>query len=777
MTAAPSELAARQVLQEAVCCLFSWAGAKPQMPFPQPLPESVGKAILRARDLLDSHAIGNPATADFEVLRLLFDRVALAAGQQKTLATNYCQPVAIADDEPPVPYPTQTEPKDLKALRSQVQAIGTSLKAEDYNNIGLLEILLDKFGSCLSVCDRSKARTDDRADVALTDIARSTASLAAALAIDPKAENLRLVAGDLSGIQDFIYTISSEGALKSLRARSFYLELVVEEVVQQLLAALQLPRTNVIYAGGGHLYILAPDAKDVEEKIGSLRSRFNDWLRRRFQGKVFLALGSQSFPVDRINNPEFGETWTAVAAELNQQKMQRFSDRIDEVLKPQEAHAACQVCYRDDLEADKLGPLRKDDEDSARACPTCQEMFDLGGKLLKVRWILRSRHNSYPGSIDRLRVYEDRQQADRTPRLVIRYFLLDEEVLPEDMGPGDRLFPINSWNVEDYRRGRASPLFLGNYAARSSVPEEPGVMAAREMSEKAEGVQRVGYLRMDVDRLGQIFARGLGKHQNLPRVAGLSRLMTYFFKVYLNQLARDRASNTPGFQKLSEGDRRDLVFVYAGGDDVFIGGAWNQTLEFAFDLYQSFRAYVGHNPALTFSAGIFLAGPKFPLYQAAKRAGDAEDAAKDNDRDSLTAFDCTFKWEEWLGDRALVGDREVQAYLQPEKRPPLFGIFPMVDRLGKMQLSRGFAYNLLAVARLQEQIVKEMKDRKLSKEKCRDARYFLHLPKVAYALARLPGETKRSQAFTEVRQSLKSPYNAPYFRAIATWLDLLDRNR
>jgi CRISPR-associated protein Csm1 len=58
-------------------------------------------------------------------------------------------------------------------------------------------------------------------------------------------------------------------------------------------------------------------------------------------------------------------------------------------------------------------------------------------------------------------------------------------------------------------------------------------------------------------------------------------------------------------------------------------------------------------------------------------------------------------------------------------------------------------------------------------DQVRDIRYYLHLPKVAYTLARLPNKILTDADF---RQSLKSPYNAPYFRAIATWIELLNRN-
>lgn len=61
-------------------------------------------------------------------------------------------------------------------------------------------------------------------------------------------------------------------------------------------------------------------------------------------------------------------------------------------------------------------------------------------------------------------------------------------------------------------------------------------MSAGEMVKIAENsgkIGRVAYLRMDVDNLGKIFAQGLGEKLNLPRLASLSRQMTYFLKFIL----------------------------------------------------------------------------------------------------------------------------------------------------------------------------------------------------------------------------------------------------
>jgi CRISPR-associated protein Csm1 len=303
-------------------------------------------------------------------------------------------------------------------------------------------------------------------------------------------------------------------------------------------------------------------------------------------------------------------------------------------------------------------------------------------------------------------------------------------------------------------------------------------MRAEEFATNAEGIDRVGYLRMDVDRLGQIFANGLKEKYTLTRLSALSRQMSYFFKYYLSSLAEDRRQLPNASQKLSECDRSNLLFIYAGGDDVFVSGSWNEIIEFSFDVYQAFRAFTGHHPDITLSAGIAICGAKYPLYQAAKDSGEAENSAKNNGKDSLGLFGQTFKWNEWLGRDVYKNlDNETKQYLRNEPKPPeLLGVLPFVQYLKReldAKYSRSFVRNLLLTAQFQDQL---LKNKKLLPIEKKDIRYFLHLPKIAYTLARLPDRIRNDPNFVPIRTSLKSSYNAPYFRAIATWLELLNRS-
>ena len=47
-----------------------------------------------------------------------------------------------------------------------------------------------------------------------------------------------MISGDFSGIQKFIYRIRSKGAMRMLRGRSFYLDIALENIVDELLNGL-----------------------------------------------------------------------------------------------------------------------------------------------------------------------------------------------------------------------------------------------------------------------------------------------------------------------------------------------------------------------------------------------------------------------------------------------------------------------------------------------------------------------------------------------------------
>ena len=115
-----------------------------------------------------------------------------------------------------------------------------------------------------------------------------------------------------------------------------------------------------------------------------------------------------------------------------------------------------------------------------------------------------------------------------------------------------------------------------------------------ELAACSSGIQRIAVCRMDVDNLGAAFHSGFQqegetdpvKRQrfvNLPRSAALSRQMTLFFRRYINGIL-SQAYN----EKYTS---MAVAIVYAGGDDVFLVGAWNQVLEAACRIREAFQCF------------------------------------------------------------------------------------------------------------------------------------------------------------------------------------------
>jgi CRISPR-associated protein Csm1 len=764
---APTEIAL-VVFQEIVGILATNLQTTPKF---TPISNSI---VNRAKELVKWND-----RATIAPLRSIFDAVKLdplRSGEN----VHYAPLRSIEDTNPPIPYPVAAMP-DLAAYRVEVKSAIESITADDWQNLSFLRLFLEKYGSCLSFGD---------ADIALNDFARTTAGVAAALAqaqmagVEIETTKLLLIAGDLSGIQSFIYNISSDGALKSLRARSFFLELMIEEIVNRLLEQLKLPRSNVIYAGGGNIYILAADVPASQTAIVVVRKLVNDWFLDEYQGKLFLALDSKPVPQVAVGDNQFSSYWAEVTQqELARQKGRKFSEvaQLNKLLSVSSSHEPCKVCNRDDvLDLQPLNPL---EPTSVDACVTCRSMFYLGTHLFKSKIISRSFRQPKSEHRDRCVTVNI---GDRPVYYQVwgRYTETIEEAIAQAQqytNPTNILL-IDNWQLSQYRVPQTSQLLLGNYYQISGKGKDgdgkdivipyDGFVMAEELATKATGIDRVGYLRMDVDNLGQIFAKGLGTAHNLARLAGLSRQMSYFFKVYLNSLAENRQANSlTHFTQLTNAARPDLLFIYAGGDDLFISGAWNQIAEFACDIYQSFRAYTGENPDITISGGISINTSKYPLYRAASQAGHAEEQAKNNGRDSFNLFGETFKWAHWLGR----GDNAVE-YLKTEA-PLDTNIIELTAQLhdpNRIGYSRAFIRNLLILADIRDLKIESLLEQPSSDHQD-DITYYLHLPKLAYSLSRLPASVRNNENFIPVRQALLNPRSSPYFRSIATWVELLNR--
>jgi len=433
-----------------------------------------------------------------------------------------------------------------------------------------------------------------------------------------------LIGGDISGIQDFIYTVSSKGALKYLRARSAFLELLTEDVVEEIIERLNLTRANVIYCGGGHFFILAPNTDEVKEELKKIRNSVNQWLFDRYHGKLYLAMDYIELNGNCFKNLEIdGESiWEKIGRKLKITKNKKFLEILKDSTSLIEEdywknREICEVCR---IPTDRLHSVR-----DILVCESCKELFRLGEFIPKIVGFVRWMH--------------DKKLIDTYPAVTLPfstfYGLYEpvEEML-KDFPKDAIIYAKNLFGLEEEYYGyRTIPYFVSDYVAKNEKGE---IKNFDELGESSNGIKKIAVLKMDVDDLGKIFSKGLPKdRRTLSRYATLSRFMNHFFKNCIRLIAErdgqilDILKNRKLPKLFKDRNERNIVVVYSGGDDLFIVGAWNDVFEIAFEIRELFGEYVGWNPNITISAGFAIFDPKYPLYRMAKITSDRLEDAKD----------------------------------------------------------------------------------------------------------------------------------------------------
>ena len=256
--------------------------------------------------------------------------------------------------------------------------------------------------------------SQDLEDVSLFDHSRMTAALAACLVeFDPVdlesiaagiASNntaalehpaILLVGGDFSGIQNFIYTISSKKAAKTLRGRSFYLQLLTEAVLRFILQGLGLPYSNVIYSGGGHFFLLAP--LSAAEKLEDLQRQVTLRLNRHHGISLYMALGWTEVPFKGFQLGQFGQYWNEMHNRMVAAKQHRYTELNEDfynvVFDPPkfggDPSSTCSTCGGEHPGVVEDPSQEGDVGSRARICPLCSS-FDqeIGSYLPSAKWIV-----------------------------------------------------------------------------------------------------------------------------------------------------------------------------------------------------------------------------------------------------------------------------------------------------------------------------------------------------------------------------------------------------
>lgn len=502
-------------------------------------------------------------------------------------------------------------------------------------------------------------------DISLYDHLRTTSAIAACLyryheemhslnekaVADQRPDKFRLVVGDLSGIQNYIFDIANigvGGVAKRLRSRSFYLSALAEAISHRLIHDFHLPLTNIVMSSGGKFYVLLPNLPESGDKIKAFQQDLDQWAVSHFGGELVVNLAQLAFNGQAFEH--FGQVLGAISDRLSQRKGNPLNNYLVhdgewktehfKVPAPKGEAGLCQSCQKQiavavDEHGDKLCLQCRRDQNLGRILPNATGIAFVNRDLPP-----HYRHAAFP-------LYEDYQ------------FVILEDKPRADL-PAYLVYQLNGDSQENIPHHPVLAKFMANYIPLAEEDNCAGCAGCQDeykptagspiyfdcMANKAHGRKLLGYLKADVDNLGNLFVYGLrddpADRNSISRTATMSRMLDLFFSGRVEQLLNNR------FQY--------CYTVFSGGDDLLIVGPWDEIVALAVTLREEFKRFTNQNDNVTMSAGISLLKPGIPVSRSVAVADDALEDAKETiikgeteGRDQLTLLGATMKWSKVAG--------------------------------------------------------------------------------------------------------------------------------
>ncbi len=469
---------------------------------------------------------------------------------------------------------------------------------------------------------------------------RNTATIAAALyaadtAEAPESAPFMIIAGDLNGIQTYLYDLNQENsnkASKLLRSRSFQIQMIMEMAAHRVIKDLSLSRLSIFSSQGGKWFILAPNSTSNKVKLQQLKEEISRDIFQRYLGTVSLNLSWDiAVSISDLKKNFFLKTMNSVMDALEIEKHHRFQSALSDdqawnteqfVINHDEIYhdQICDFCKRrkaDGIAGDDYLKYEDPEDTGVKICRVCQQEIRLGRNLVK--------NNIY-------RIFHSDQDV---PSAYISFanmhFARVANADAESLHPDAYHFCLRENEDKPHL-----PLHLA--ATHVPVDNQGRVKNFEEIAALSQGIMANAVLKGDVDNLGFNISRSWLQDEKGDPVCSitdyttLSGMLNYFFTALV-----------PDLQQTSFPDT--IYTVYSGGDDFCLIGAYDQVIDFACQLRRDFSAYCAHNPHLHFSAAITLIHPKQPIRFSIQSTADKLETAKNRPgKNSLFLYETIANW-------------------------------------------------------------------------------------------------------------------------------------
>ena len=512
------------------------------------------------------------------------------------------------------------------------------------------------------------------------------------------------VSGEFTGIQNFIYTITSKMAMKSLRGRSFYLELFIEHIIDEILEALELSRVNLVYSAGSQFYMLLPNIPETVKVLEEYKNIINDFLLKELGTSVYYEISYTETNAEELGNGlsektkkenKLKEIFKRNSIDTSRKKLNRYSQEQLEKLFNENSNLnkihndtkECVICKKSEKEEILIKNSQNENNGNLEICDSCKNYIQLGKDISK-SFHLRDKRVFFVE--ENCNENSSKLKFPKYPEgfaeISFKKFKTVEEVEKES----EKFYRFYSINDDYFGKGNSRNIKVGNYNTKSINEEkENSLIEFSDLVKKSKGIERLAVLRADIDNLGTLFQTGFEdrgfvnidgekesyKFVRFSKTVVLSRYLSDFFKRVIN-LILERKNLTDEKNELfkeycniitertkEKTEGRNIVLVYSGGDDVFAIGTWNDIIEFSVDLRTAFKEF--SSDRVTLSAGIGFFDENYPIFQMAQKTGELEKLAKSYNENEIgkTAKDAIalfgvekndklnhiYKWDDFIG--------------------------------------------------------------------------------------------------------------------------------
>jgi CRISPR-associated protein Csm1 len=383
-----------------------------------------------------------------------------------------------------------------------------------------------------------------------------------------------IVKADISGIQDFIFSIKSKGASRQLKARSFFVEVLSDICIEQIFTELNLNKsTDLILNAGGNFYFKC--SSNALTQISAIEDKLN---RLLINENIYIA-----FSYTGVNNKYVGEIFNELAKESAVKKLNKFKNSI----------AAFEPYNFNEVK------LKWDELTSGIVA------------VKNVGYVL-----NFESEYSSLRV-NDKGIRFGNVSLVFSSKKDTCHVLFENR----MLNKIPLWNsqlMEIYKEMVFERISKNEI---DSMPKDGDLVEFGFLSrftEHLHGSDKLGVLKLDVDNLGNLFK----SLKSIDQIQKVSSCISWFFSDHLVYLL-----NTD-YEKTNLKYKNYIYSVFAGGDDCFLIGTWDVLLEFAILLKKEFDNFKPAIAGISISASYLTSSSSFPVIRLADMAEEFLKEAK-----------------------------------------------------------------------------------------------------------------------------------------------------